>query len=162
MSRKKLIKESLRRISIQVMIIVLALYSPAPLQLVLCSESGELPRLEQALNGQCLSGSTLSCGDCIKVSTFQHSHSRDGMNVEHDDHGHCGSCDDELIQVNQQSLLASHFSLPTFTQPGGCLYESALLCVSEVKVENALPYGDRLDPPLPTGIQVSSSTCLLM
>lgn len=155
-----MIRESLRRISIHVMILVLALYSPAPLQLVLCSESGQLPRIEQALNGQCLSGSTLSCNDCIQVAAFPHAHA--GELVMQEDHGHCSSCSDELIQVNQHSLLASQFLLPPVAMPGGCLYESAQLCISEGNMRLAEADGDLIDSPMPTGLQVSHSTCLLM
>lgn len=83
----------------RVVLLLLAVSSSSPVQLVLCQENGAAPRVEQALNGQCLSFSRPQCGNCIQHESTSESspEPQAGRVANNSCQNHCDDCTDQVI-----------------------------------------------------------------
>ncbi|MCB1219998.1 MAG: hypothetical protein H7A35_01295 [Planctomycetales bacterium] len=146
------------RHTVRICLVLLVLSSPSPMQFVLCHESGQLPRLEQAVNGQCISSAREACEECSEAEMHAHS----GPGQESYSHRHCASCQDQVLHASPVNRLAKAKTIAVHHWLGGCLYSFETAAVSSSGASNSL-FVDCQDGSPPTAAElVAESTCLLI
>ncbi|MCB1186693.1 hypothetical protein KDL29_05935 [bacterium] len=146
------------RHTVRICLVLLVLTSPAPMQFVLCHESGQLPRLEQAVNGQCISSSSEACLECSEAEMHEHG----GPGQESYSHRHCASCQDQVLHASPVNRLIKAKTVAVHHWLGGCLYSfDAAPAASTGNPMSA--FVDNQDGSPPTAAELfSESTCLLI
>ncbi|MEZ5339689.1 MAG: hypothetical protein R3F46_15690 [bacterium] len=149
---------ALARTSVRVCLLLLFLTSQGPVQFVLCHEAGELPRLEQAVNGQCLTSSSETCSDCCSPEQIRQpgTESLDAV------HRHCTSCQDQVLHPSPGNRLARVQNIAMHNWLGGCLY-SCMFSAARPACGTWISPVDRQGSSPPTAAQlVAETTCLLI
>ncbi len=151
------------RAVVRLSVLLLLLNAAAPAQLVLCHETGQQPRLEQALNGQCLSGAVVVCDECTEHDEMPGlSGAQDSAGITAADHRHCAACRDQLIHNNQVVQRAQQLSPTGQAISGGCLYNLASAPLHWLPAGSAALPRPGPDPPPDLDLLITNSTQLLI
>ena len=146
------------RHTVRICLVLLVLSSPSPMQFVLCHEAGQLPRLEQAVNGQCIASSSEACSDCSGAELHEHA----GPGQLAYSHRHCTSCQDQVLHQSPCNRLARAQTHAVHNWLGGCLYSCMLTVARPMGMTWKSPVDRQGNSPPTEAELVAESTCLLI
>ena len=152
------------RAIVRILVLLMAICSLDTMQLVLCHEDGAQPRVEQALNGQCLVSAAPECslaGCDITLQGLSCQSSEDMLSSG--GHSHCTDCADVLLHARHLSPNSRLLLSTPRDTAGGCLYK--LLAAPSCRTD-ALPVAgralDRVENLPRSSVLVSRYTQLLI
>ena len=105
-------------------VLLLAAHYILPIQLVWCHESDSAPKMELAVNGECLAGSNHDCcADVPGVAAEANDASAPNVSIDKQHgHNHCVGCSDELIHKQPTSLIVAMGRTHDVQAEAGCLF----------------------------------------